>query len=267
MELGIVNKLKFKLSTVLITILFFLSGCAFDISRYEVPVPSTVKLNSGDKVGVINFLRDSPTHVNIGRFVWGNFSKELNFDWGIRSLFQGKVLSALEWVGAEVVTFDEKLFDDEKVQEMAYAKDGEFHVKNPEQLAEFKNKYGLRALVVIGERDLGGLIFNSPANTEIKYYGIYTSSSRKGLNVQMINHYALDVFHFEPTVAVGLKKREVESTLWSETLKSSNVSNIVKIADLKNVNSDEVNELKNKMLEIAGKISDEWSEDLRLTFQ
>ena len=79
-----------KAATFPLILIFILTGCAVDISRYEVPVPNTVSLNSGDKVGVINFLRENPTHTNLGLFVWENFSKEVNTDWRVRQLLQEK---------------------------------------------------------------------------------------------------------------------------------------------------------------------------------
>ncbi len=271
---------NFKLLLLTMT-LFFISGCASHIesfvsnqmARYYAPLPENISLNPGDKVGIINFLRDRPTQVNMQTSGIRAFTKELDADWGVKQLIQNKVIDALESVGADVVILDSHDFNEKKVTGMVVAKDGKFHIKKPKQVAEFKEKYGLKALISIAEIDFTHVIYHTATNplidinVPVKHYGVFTTTPKKSQKVKLVNHYLMDIFHFDPVVATGTKQPENKS---GEDIKfkfTDDLTNEITITSIKTFGKDEMAFLNNRALKTADRRSDIWAEQIKATFQ
>jgi hypothetical protein len=251
-----------------------LSGCvSLDIERYIVPLPDTVKLNSGDKVGVINTLRANPTHSNFGFLVFENFQKQIETDWDVRGALQTDVVSALELLGAEVVILNENDFDVDEILSMVIPKDGEFHIKKPKLISKFKDDFGLRALIVLTELDYA-LLYGVPLESsfEVKHYGLFTTGRKDSLSIRMVGSFGIEAFHFSPTVSSGLelpKGNSYPSMLEPETASLNDTYNLtdqLEIIDLKNISKVEMDAAKDKMIRFVEKNGEAWQRAINYTF-
>lgn len=278
---NIMNSIKILKLFALTISLFFLSGCAShiesyvnnQIARYHAPLPENVSLNPGDKVGVISFLRDRPTQVNMHVSGIRAFTKELNADWGVKQLLQNKVLEALKSTNAEIVILDSRDFDEKKITGMVLAKDGKFHIKKPKQIAEFKEKYGLKALVFIAEANFTHIPFHIPTNplidinVPVKHYGVFTTTPNKHQKVKLVSNYYMDIAHFDPVIAIGTKQLEKKPDTPQKASLPGDLTNEITITSIDILSTVEMAFLKNKALEIADRHSDVWAERIKATFQ
>lgn len=275
------TKIKnFTLLIVTITVLF-LSGCAshFDsylqnqMARYYAPLPDDVAIKPGDKVGVINFLRDRPTHVNMHVSGIRASTKELNADWGVKPLLQNKVVEALKPMGAEIVFLDPRDFNEEKVTEIVLAKDGKFHIKKPKQVVQFKEKYGLKTLIFIAEFDFTHAAYHTPTNplidikVPIKHYGVFTTTPSKHQKVKLVDNYYMNIVHFDPVVAIGTKDLEKKPNAPQEIKYSNDLTDEISINSTNILSTVEMTFLKGKALEMADRRSDIWVERIKATLQ
>lgn len=258
-------------------VIFFvasLSGCvSLDIERYIVPLPDTVRLNSGDKVGIINTLRANPTHTNFGFLVWENFEKEIGTDWDVRVALQTDVESALASLGAEVVVLDENDFDVDKVLSMVLPKDSEFHVKKPKLISKFKDDFGLKALIVLTELDLA-LFYGVPLESsfEVKHYGLYTTGRKDNLSIKMVGSFGIEAFHFNPTIASGMELPKGYLYPFMLEPETSNfdheydLTGQLEIKDIKNISKEEMDAARDKMIRFVKKNGEVWQRAINYTF-
>lgn len=263
-----------KRFSIVIFFIASLSGCvSLDIERYIVPLPDTVRLNSGDKVGVINTLRANPTHTNFGFLVWENFEKQIGTDWGVREALQTDVVAALASLGAEVVILDENDFDVDKVLSMVLPKDGEFHVKKPKLISKFKDDFGLRALIVLTEFDFS-LLYGVPLESsfEVKHYGLYTTGRKDNLSIRMVGSFGMEAFHFSPTIASGVELPKGYSYPFMLEPKTASLDNQydltgqLEITDIKNISKEEMNGARDKMIRFVEKNGEAWQRAINYTF-
>jgi hypothetical protein len=193
-----------RLSALISIAALFLAGCAS-----TPPIPK-IQSASGDRVGVLVEVGDSPSHTHIGTTVFNNFTKKYPYNWKLNSEVSRVVQQSVKSSGFEAIDLNAAGIQYTDVAGLIKANGEQWQVTpgKEDTVRRLREQLKLKALIVLKEERVlaalecaGGPCAERYADTS----GLYTRSFLGITRYNAVAAFKWNVFVLDPiTNTVGV---------------------------------------------------------------